>query len=346
MKVYYFSDVYEPAGIYQSQVRGLFDYQSQLIDFHLIALVKRTSKFSKEGRNLHLVKRLPLQYLLITSFFQALLVIRKIRLNEADVIHCRGHICSAIAIIVRSLTRSKFRVLADIRGAIVQEKQMKNGNLAKFFVQGVLLTERLVFRSSDYFLFVSDEMASFYKSQYSFSNYDVLPTLVNKDLFKPTDSNSMVLERKYKLRGKKILIYIGGTSVWQNIDKIIQTFGEMIQYNNELFMFFISNEKERIEKMIFETGVDSKYYSVLSLTYEEIPEYLNLAEYGVIIRDENIVNRVASPIKINEYLACGLKILTSIEGMKSLTPQSFDHYPVDISDAAILHSNIYKSLLS
>ena len=39
--------------------------------------------------------------------------------------------------------------------------------------------------------------------------------------------------------------------------------------------------------------------------------YLALSNVGIVIRDDNIVNRVAAPTKIAEYLTNGLKILYS-----------------------------------
>ena len=41
-------------------------------------------------------------------------------------------------------------------------------------------------------------------------------------------------------------------------------------------------------------------------------EFLNASDIGIILRENNLVNNVSSPMKIGEYLCCGLPlILTS-----------------------------------
>jgi hypothetical protein len=43
----------------------------------------------------------------------------------------------------------------------------------------------------------------------------------------------------------------------------------------------------------------------------EVSDYLQTADVGVILRDDDMVNRVASPVKIGEYLSSGLGIVVS-----------------------------------
>jgi glycosyltransferase involved in cell wall biosynthesis len=43
----------------------------------------------------------------------------------------------------------------------------------------------------------------------------------------------------------------------------------------------------------------------------EIQNYLAVGDLGLLLRERNSVNRVASPVKFAEYLACGLPVLVS-----------------------------------
>jgi hypothetical protein len=47
------------------------------------------------------------------------------------------------------------------------------------------------------------------------------------------------------------------------------------------------------------------------VNHNKVPEYLIAADYGLLIREESITNKVASPVKFAEYLACGLKVIIS-----------------------------------
>ena len=44
---------------------------------------------------------------------------------------------------------------------------------------------------------------------------------------------------------------------------------------------------------------------------DEVFDYLCIADYGWLVREQSITNRVASPVKFAEYLISGLKILIS-----------------------------------
>ena len=45
--------------------------------------------------------------------------------------------------------------------------------------------------------------------------------------------------------------------------------------------------------------------------YHNVPKYLSAADFGVIFRDDNLVNRVACPVKFVEYVACGLPVIAN-----------------------------------
>ena len=37
----------------------------------------------------------------------------------------------------------------------------------------------------------------------------------------------------------------------------------------------------------------------------------SIADYGYVFREQSVTNQVASPVKVAEYLSCGLKVLIS-----------------------------------
>jgi hypothetical protein len=53
-----------------------------------------------------------------------------------------------------------------------------------------------------------------------------------------------------------------------------------------------------------EIGINN--YEVSYVKPEELPKHLAKCKYGFIIRQEDIVNNVATPTKLSTYLSCGL----------------------------------------
>ena len=58
--------------------------------------------------------------------------------------------------------------------------------------------------------------------------------------------------------------------------------------------------------------------------HEEVPIYLDIAHFGLLIRDDTVTNNVSSPVKFAEYLSRGLKIIIS-PGVGDYTNEIFQH---------------------
>jgi glycosyltransferase involved in cell wall biosynthesis len=69
-----------------------------------------------------------------------------------------------------------------------------------------------------------------------------------------------------------------------------------------------------MRREIVEAGIDEQQTSVVSVPPQEVPRYLAASDVGLLLRDDSIVNRVASPVKFGEYLAAGLPVIIT-EGL-------------------------------
>lgn len=73
-------------------------------------------------------------------------------------------------------------------------------------------------------------------------------------------------------------------------------------------MLFLSQSNDDIKKLVekFPDQIICKH-----LKSADVPYYLIVGDYGLLIREETITNKVSSPVKFAEYLACGLKVIIS-----------------------------------
>lgn len=161
--------------------------------------------------------------------------------------------------------------------------------------------ERLVFKNTVFHLFVSDEMKKHFDIKYNTINRRipsfVMPcfnTDLNKEAFEPTD--------KYI---NNVFSYIGSLAEWQKYDetiKLYKTIEESGLPNCELWV--LTKEIEKATRIIEKYHVSN--YKVDFIGNDELSSYLGRAKYGFIIRDDNVVNQVATPTKISTYLSCGI----------------------------------------
>ena len=104
-----------------------------------------------------------------------------------------------------------------------------------------------------------------------------------------------------------VLVYAGSLSAWNRPDLILAAYHAVraVHAGTKLLLLTGSATEARA---IFgrETGV-----IIRSVAHADIQHYLALADLGLLLRDRSPVNRVASPVKFAEYLACGVPVLVS-----------------------------------
>ena len=71
---------------------------------------------------------------------------------------------------------------------------------------------------------------------------------------------------------------------------------------------FLTKENVFLEKLIqkYPNRCERKW-----LDHSEVYKTLSNCDYGILLREDKVTNRVASPVKFAEYLNAGLKVLIS-----------------------------------
>ena len=195
--------------------------------------------------------------------------------------------------IISKLFFAKECIVLYKQGALTAEKiYLKSGKLRKLKYS---LIEQLSLKFSDEAIFVSNKMADYYKKEF---NYKKTFNIIN---------NKVLLTSKPQNKAERNtveIVYAGSIAKWQKADYIVQLFAELSKQTNISFKI-ISNSKHFFEKK------NIKKLTVSESTPEQIINKLSLSDIGIIIRDDNVLNYVSSPIKIGEYLSAGLPIIAT-----------------------------------
>ncbi len=69
-------------------------------------------------------------------------------------------------------------------------------------------------------------------------------------------------------------------------------------------MYFLTNQPDKASELIQSYNI--KNYICKYAKNEELSQYLKNASYGFVLRDDNIVNNVATPTKFSTYLSYGV----------------------------------------
>lgn len=115
-------------------------------------------------------------------------------------------------------------------------------------------------------------------------------------------------------RIKDSYVYIGGLSAWQKMDRILMIYKDIATENPESKLFLYTFDTIKMNKLVAKYIPNNIKNNISIGTLEnrnEIATVLSSMEYGFLIRDNDPINNVSSPIKLAEYLSCGVNVILS-----------------------------------
>lgn len=188
-------------------------------------------------------------------------------------------------------------VLLWIQGISPEESYMRNKSKIRYAF--LSLRERLGLKYADKIIMVSHEMSAHYKRKYRL-DLDV------KSFFMPCfnseiDLNSFFTPSKYE---KQVFVYAGALAVWQCFEQTVQLYKCIEDELQDTRLEIYTAQREEAAKIAKKYGI--KNYVIDFLTPEELSKRLKKAKYGFVLREDNEINRVATPTKISSYTADGV----------------------------------------
>lgn len=182
------------------------------------------------------------------------------------------------------------------QGATADESFMRNHSKIRYWILNKIDT--FAMKKAKFILFVSEYMRKHYEK---LSGVSLSGKSYTMPCFNEEYDESVY---KYKDYSKKVFTYVGSLDLWQCFDKTATLYKQIEErVPNTLFkvLTFSVDEAKRILK---EKGV--KNYAVACVPKEKVKQELLETTYGFILREDNMVNRVATPTKFSSYLAAGV----------------------------------------
>jgi glycosyltransferase involved in cell wall biosynthesis len=178
------------------------------------------------------------------------------------------------------------------------------------------------------------------------SEYDIAPAKVgvwssgvDDDLFYPR--NGELKKKALGLTGKFIVFYHGSVGYRRGVVEVVKALGLLKNKYPDICLFILGSglETETIQKIISDEKLDNVYLH-LPVSYNEVPDYIAMADVCIVPLPDIECWRVSSPLKIMEYLAMGKPIiLTDIIAHREIIKSDSDAlYIPDIQPQAISHA--------
>lgn len=193
------------------------------------------------------------------------------------------------------------RKIIDIHGAVPEEFRYQGDLVSAEHFNNI---ERSVVSKAQYIIVVSEAMRHHIEDKYSGTIGGQFITLpIFQDIF-------VYQSEKPYVNGKPVIIYAGGLQKWQQVPKMVNAMTSTLGYYN--YKFYCPDPKE-VLTMLPENLRKTSSLEIGSKSFGEISEVYRDCHYGFILREDIIVNHVACPTKLIEYLANGIVPIVDCE---------------------------------
>ena len=309
-------DQFHP-GIYKSQVIDVCEHLNKslnkkitLVAFLSIREIKTAKpKIKAIYSNSIVLPAFPgLKNFEYTAIFLALYCLIK----RPRTIICRNAFATTIALKVRKWKLID-TVIYDARSALHAEIKEYDVFPNDYLRNNIFDIENNATLFSDYRMAVSQQLVNYWKQHYNYASdkHVVINCTLNSEYtnFK-IDENAIQFKRAELGFNKDdiILIYSGSTSPWQSFQLMYQSFKPFLLADKNIKFIFLSKKTNEIDNLINEfPNQISNYY----VSESELLNYLQIGDYGVMIRQQSDTNKVAAPVKFPEYLLASLNVIVS-----------------------------------
>lgn len=301
----------QPSGVYWSQVTDVVGYLNTLggPKVRLVALVSgrgflQTRRKIKAHSPTALV--LPMVPAMRRWKRNTAVVAWVCRLLRPTGVICRGPFATWMALRMRERGLVK-RVCFDGRGAYAAEwEEYRIIDDDELITQFRPLENEAV-NASDFRIAVSQALVEHWRERYAYASdaHVVIPCTLGKEVEQVAAAKSVRTEAVVRL------VYSGSTAGWQSFDLLKPLLTHALDAQPEVHVLFLS--KRDANNSALEAAYPGRV-EVKWLDHAQVAGELAKCDYGIMVRERTITNRVASPTKFAEYLSSGLKVITN-EGL-------------------------------
>lgn len=316
-RVIYLTYADQPSGVFSSQVCDVVNFLNQKLkaEMRLVAFVSLRNfsetkmKIKSEVKDAIVLPMIPKANYWKCSFPLLLLVCL---LTGTRSILARGVLACNLALLCRKAGLIK-KTGYDGRGAIAAEWAEYDVVPYPNLKRAIHQLEKNAALKSDFRISVSGKLVDYWKDRFGYQNdkHVVIPCLVNSGF----RFQQLRKEEKTAIRQQHgihpdafVLVYSGSVSGWQSFGLVKQTLGPLLKESEKSALLFLSPPDKHIEEM--QEEFPGRVFRAW-VKHQEVTPLLSACDYGVLIREPSVTNRVASPTKFAEYLSAGLPVIIS-----------------------------------
>lgn len=236
------------------------------------------------------------------------------RFVKFEYIIARGVFATNVALDLKASGRVK-GVCYDGRGAFAAEvdeyKVIEDPTIAV----AIPADEKRAVLESDYRIAVTQKLVDHWAETvgYTPGNEVIIPCTVSAEFVMPSEEEMHAAREKLRAQfgweaNDIVLVYSGSVAGWQSFEQLGRQLADWLSKSNTHKVLFLSKEDAAISELSsqFTNQIERRW-----LNHNDVQSHLLAGDYGIMMREQSITNKVASPTKFAEYLMAGLPVLCS-----------------------------------
>lgn len=234
------------------------------------------------------------------NFLNSFKAANKANSSNDDVYFITGTFMNFLkSMIIKRFINAKTYLIFRTRGIVPEESYLRNQSNIRFKILSYI--EKYCLKKSDFILTVSEAQMEHYIKKYNIKEDKVF--VVHNFL------NHWQYKRQ-SIEKNEIpsVVYVGSYNKWQRADDILKLF-KKIKEKMESVKFIVCTQKHHIKIFDRIAKENNICVQIESHDYNNLIKRISSMTAGIIMRSDDIVNRVSSPFKIIDYISSGIPFI-------------------------------------
>jgi glycosyltransferase involved in cell wall biosynthesis len=240
---------------------------------------------------------------------------RLIKQKKIEMVHARSHIPALIAL--RLKQRLGVRMIFDVRGLMAEEyidagHWSSNGAAARLTKN----MEARALNATDGVVTLTDvlwsEMRAWPSLQSNHAAHETIPCCIDLEAFRFEEQARTVRRADIGIDDRFVLVYSGSIGGWYMTGEMADFFAALKQKRpNAFFLWLTQGDKSIVDQAMTPASLSPDDYAVRSVKPADVPSWLSASDAGIAFYRPGISRLGTSPVKVSEYLACGLPVVVN-----------------------------------
>jgi glycosyltransferase involved in cell wall biosynthesis len=236
-----------------------------------------------------------------------------IRKNRIELVHARSHIPASMALSLKRLTRLK--MIFDLRGLMAEEyveaNHWREGGLPYRLTK---IVESRALAAADGVVTLTKKIWPIIRDWNGLRGrkvvHEVIPCCADLDVFNFSLENRNRRRNELDLGDRLTLVYSGSIGGWYLAKEMGDFFVQLLTHRVDAhFLWLTAGDPDVIHRVMRERKIGAQSYTIRKIAPPDMPSYLAAADVGIAFYKPGLSRLATSPVKLTEYLACGLPVV-------------------------------------